>query len=217
MSVSTEDFLKGIYQLKFDHKVKANSSNLAERLGITHAAVTDMARKLSAKGYINYQRYKEITLTDAGKKQALKVIRRHRLWELFLVEVLNIPVGNIHKEAEMLEHHTSDYLADKIDEYLGHPAFDPHGDPIPDVKGVVPESDNLPLTNALPGKLYIIDRIYHTNEKISHFYSQNNLYVGQKFSIEQKSESDKSITLTVDHEQLVVNQTIAGNIFVKET
>jgi len=102
MSISKEDFLKTIYQITFDEKIKVTSSELARRLGISNAAVTDMARKLSDKGLINYIKYKAITLTSKGKKLAVSVIRKHRLWETFLNKVLNIPNHSVHQEAEML-------------------------------------------------------------------------------------------------------------------
>ena len=143
MSVSTENFIKSIYLLKSDYGLKANSSNLSKQLNISHAAVTDMSRKLAIKGWIVYEKYKEITLTPDGEKMALNIIRRHRLWELFLSSVLNIPVTKVHQEAEILEHQTSDFLIDKIDEYLGKPNFDPHGDPIPDFEGKLPKNNNI--------------------------------------------------------------------------
>lgn len=130
-STSVENFLKSIFTLRHDEGEKSSTTNMAMRLGISGPAVTDMAKKLSVKGLVVYAPYKELELTPAGLSLAVKVIRRHRLWEMFLYRVLKMDLGEVHREAEILEHQTSDSLLEKIDDYLGRPKFDPHGDPIP--------------------------------------------------------------------------------------
>ena len=131
MSVSTENFLKAIFHFQ-NEGLEANSSRMAKKLGISNAAVTDMAKKLSRQKLIIYQKYKGLKLTEKGRTLAVSIIRRHRLWELFLHDVLGLSWAEVHDEAEMLEHQTSNFLIEKIDKYLGHPEFDPHGAPIPD-------------------------------------------------------------------------------------
>ncbi len=145
ISISNEDFLKQIYMLKSLGQ-KASTSALSKKLGISNAAVTDMSRKLDQQGYVNYRKYREIELTPNGEKIALGVVRRHRLWELFLNRILDIPWDKVHAEAERLEHHTSDFLIDEIDRFLNFPVVDPHGDPIPDKHGHLAEIEYIRLS-----------------------------------------------------------------------
>lgn len=216
MSVSTENFLKGIYQLKNDLGVKANSSNLAERLDISRAAITDMAKKLADKELVIYKKYREIDLTEKGQKLALSVVRRHRLWETFLDRVLNLAPYEIHQEAELLEHQTSENLMSKIDEYLGHPQFDPHGDPIPDPTGKFPALDFILLVNAEPGKNYIISRIQNQSPEIAGFFEENGISLEKTLFSRSKNLVDKTITVEIDNKILVIQEEFSKCIYVNE-
>jgi DtxR family transcriptional regulator, Mn-dependent transcriptional regulator len=135
MSVSIENFIKAIYKQGIHSVADTRLSTIARLLSISNAAATDMARKLAKKGIVNYVKYKPLSLTEYGLNLALNVIRKHRLWESFLYKTLNLSLHEIHREAELLEHQTSDLLAEKIENYLGFPATDPHGDPIPALNG----------------------------------------------------------------------------------
>lgn len=216
MSVSTENFLKTIYLLKSDYGLKANSSNLSKQLNISKAAITDMARKLSKKGWIVYQKYKEISLTPEGNQMALSIIRRHRLWESFLVNVLNVPVAKVHNEAELLEHQTSDFMTDRLDEFLGNPQFDPHGDPIPDSTGKLPKDNNILLKNAKKGKSYLISRIRHENEEIFEFLTKNNIQINKEIVIDEIFNDGSSIAIIVEDSKIVLGNDLLSNIFIKE-
>jgi len=216
MSVSTENFIKSIYLLKSDYGLKANSSNLSKQLNISHAAVTDMSRKLAIKGWIVYEKYKEITLTPDGEKMALNIIRRHRLWELFLSRVLNIPVTKVHQEAEILEHQTSDFLIDKIDEYLGNPNFDPHGDPIPDIEGKFPENNSISLADVQQGRKYRITRILHQNDSLVDFLMKNGIHLNTEILIEEKFQNNSSIAISLKGNPIILNQESIKSIYVQE-
>lgn len=216
MSVSTENFIKSIYLLQSDYGQKASSSNLAKQLNISHAAVTDMARKLAIKGWIVYQKYKEITLTPEGEKMALNIIRRHRLWELFLTKVLNIPLSKVHEEAEMLEHQTSDFLLEKISQYLGNPDFDPHGDPIPNMEGKLPKNDSISLEDTQMGKIYRITRIRHRNEHLIDFLLKNGLHLNEEIIIEDKFQDNSSIALSLKGKPIILNKESVDSIYVQE-
>lgn len=214
MSVSTEDFLKSIYQLKFDFGKKASSSNLAESLCISNAAVTDMAKKLAAKGLVNYKKYKEIALTRKGKLLALSILRRHRLWESFLSEVLSLSPNEVHKEAEILEHQTSDHLLNKIDEYLGHPEFDPHGDPIPDSKGRLPVSNTIQLMKGSKGSRYTIRRIQYKDKSYQDFFIQNKIDIGSELLIKEIYKEEEAVSVEISNKQIIFNSTFANSIHV---
>ena len=214
MSVSTEDFLKSIYQLKVDYGHKASSSNLAKRLGISHAAVTDMAKKLSSKGLIIYQKYKEISLTPEGKKLALRVVRRHRLWESFLSKVLDISAQEIHQEAEVLEHQSSEFLIDKIDEFLGHPEFDPHGDPIPDARGKLPPMNTILLQKGITGNEYTVSRIQFNTPEVHDFFTRNGIKLGGRIRVREIFKDDGSMSVEVNKKQIILNEKFTQYIHI---
>jgi len=216
MSVSTENFIKSIYLLQSDYGLRASSSNLSKQLNISHAAVTDMSRKLATKGWIVYEKYKEISLTQDGKKMALSIIRRHRLWELFLAQVLNIPLSKVHEEAEILEHQTSDFLLDKIDQYLGNPNFDPHGDPIPGVNGKFPENKNIGLEDTQKGMTYRITRLRHRNDGLIDFLIKNGIQLNEEIKIEDKFQDTDSLAISLKGKPILLNKEAINSIYVQE-
>src|SRR5690606_33049030 len=123
-----------------DHQ-DTKPGNIAKKLGISNAAATDMAKKLAARELLHYEKYQALQLTDKGAKMAINVVRKHRLWEALLFKMFDMSLHEIHREAELLEHQTSDFLAEKISAYLGNPKFDPHGDPIPNADGEITTED----------------------------------------------------------------------------
>lgn len=136
-SFTEENYLKAIYHLSADESKQVNTNQIAAILNTKAASVTDMLKKLSGKNLIDYERYQGVGLTDTGKTIALKIIRKHRLWEYFLVEKLSFGWDEVHDLAEQLEHIPSSELTDRLDEFLGFPKYDPHGDPIPDQSGAI--------------------------------------------------------------------------------
>ncbi|MDX1317419.1 MAG: metal-dependent transcriptional regulator, partial [Xanthomarina gelatinilytica] len=137
MSVAIENFVKAIYKNDNNDSNDTKPGNIAKKLGISNAAATDMAKKLASKNLLQYEKYQSLQLTDEGTKMALNVIRKHRLWEALLFKLFDMSLHEIHRESELLEHATSNFLADRISEYLGNPKFDPHGDPIPNANGEI--------------------------------------------------------------------------------
>jgi len=213
MSVSTDNFLKAIYKIKAEEMESANSTRLAEQLNISNAAVTDMAKSLARKGMVKYRKYKAIELTAEGELRALKIIRKHRLWELFLMRVLDYSWHEVHQDAEMLEHQTSDRLLERLDQYLGQPAFDPHGEPIPDKQGNITESEGLlKLTDCLEGKQYKIVKINPGTDEITLFFKENEVQLGKKLFLRKKYNDIFEILL--EKTKMVIPGSIAGNIYV---
>jgi DtxR family Mn-dependent transcriptional regulator len=159
MSVAIENFVKAIYKNSNNDSNDTKPGNIAKKLGVSNAAATDMAKKLALKELLHYKKYQPLKLTEKGEKMALNVVRKHRLWEAFLFKMFDMSLHDIHREAELLEHETSDFLADKISEFLGHPKFDPHGDPIPNAQGEITTIDtSIALSNTMEGHNYIISR-----------------------------------------------------------
>ncbi len=216
MSVSVENFIKAIYELKVDAQEAATSSKLALKLSISNAAITDMAKKLHIQGLVIYQKYKEIQLTEAGEQMALSVIRRHRLWETFLSQVLSLGWDKVHDEAERLEHETSDFLLGEIDKYLGYPKFDPHGDPIPDSNLNIPIAEaSVSLEECTELGQYKILRVQHHSEEITSFLTRNNLEPGKKIELLENINNNYKV-IVVDTKEIVLTNNIASQIRITQ-
>lgn len=218
MSVSTENFLKNIYVHSTQEGTAVTSGQLAGKLNISSAAVTDMARKLGKKGLLEYKPYQSLVLSDEGRVLALKIIRKHRLWELFLHEVLEMDLLSVHEEAEKLEHNTSDFLMDKISSYLGEPDFDPHGEPIPGREGSLPsESSIIPLVEAEVGKAYTIKKLRYNDSDTSEMYDHFGLHQNKEILVLRVFDFDGSLEIsTKDKSRLMISRQLAECIYCTE-
>jgi DtxR family transcriptional regulator, Mn-dependent transcriptional regulator len=213
-SVSIEDFLKGVFML-ISLDGKASTGRLAQRLSVSNAAITDMSRKLARQELINYEKYRNITLTPTGERMALDIIRRHRLWELFLNKVLNIPWEKVHDEAERLEHHTSEYLIDELEKFLGYPRVDPHGDPIPDREGNFTDSEYECLTNIdSPAKVRLKRIVEHTESTIL-FLNELNIALDQDFYVKEKKSDTGQVMITLNGLDSSIPLDIAAKLYVE--
>jgi DtxR family Mn-dependent transcriptional regulator len=218
MTVSIENFVKAIYLQSTLIEGDTKISTIAALLNISNAATTDMARKLAAKELVQYTKYKPLTLTEAGNKLALNVIRKHRLWESFLYKTLNLSLHEIHREAEHLEHFTSDFLAGKIAKYLGNPSTDPHGDPIPAFNGTIfSDKSQITLSNAGAGHLYEITRLFSSEKDFFDFCHSNNISVGSKIWIEKQYASSKMTEIKVNRDKILLTNEFTNIIYVKPT
>ena len=217
MSVAIENFVKAIYQHKRLNTSNTKPGTIAKKLGITNAAATDMAKKLATKNILDYKKYQELKLTDTGNAMALKVIRKHRIWESLLFKILDLSLHEIHREAELLEHQTSDFLAEKIHEYLGYPKFDPHGDPIPDVNGTISTVDNLiTLSKAAEDKNYQISRLQSDDKDFFDFCTSNGLTNGAYIKVEKQFKKTNMTQIVVNHTKLLLNKEFTTIIYVQE-
>ncbi|MFA3782539.1 metal-dependent transcriptional regulator [Melioribacteraceae bacterium 4301-Me] len=215
-TISKENYLKAIYQ-SIALGETATTSKLSRELNVSDAAISDMAKKLSKEGLISYEKYKGVVLTKEGQKIALKVIRRHRLWELFLTKVLGIPWGEVHNEAERLEHHSSEELINKIDEYLGYPTFDPHGDPIPKSNGDLPSMPKFfPLTKTKVGTTYKVVRVDDKNTELIKYFSKIGLAINGKIKILERLSFDNSINIEMNNKFFTFSEKVASSIYVNE-
>lgn len=218
MSVAVENFVKAIYK---NGKLENNDTkpgNIAKELGISNAAATDMAKKLASKDLLNYEKYQELKLTDKGTKMALNVIRKHRLWEALLFKLFDMSLHDIHREAELLEHQTSDLLANKISEYLGHPKFDPHGDPIPNSEGEITTTDtSIPLSNGTEGKTYIISRLMSDDKEFFDFCAQNGIKYGNTVTVSKQFQTNKMTQIIVNNSTIILNDNFTSIIYINES
>ena len=213
-STSVENFLKNVFTLRNDEGEKASTSNLSARLGISGPAITDMARKLASKGLIRYEPYKELELTEKGKEIAITVLRRHRLWEMFLHRVLKMDLSEVHSDAERLEHQTSDRLLARIDDFLGNPKFDPHGDPIPTADGTIHRHINVLKMNQLKeGDNAIIVRLIYADEEIERIYNYYDLQTDKQLVVKKIFALDKSMEIEIDGQNILLAPAIQQRIF----
>ncbi len=217
MSVATENFIKAIYQLDLAHSEDSKPGNIAKKLNITNAAATDMAKKLASKGFLKYEKYKKLELTEEGNKVAMNIVRKHRLWESLLFQLFDMDYHDIHREAELLEHETSDFLANKISEYLGHPKYDPHGDPIPNEDGIITTEDNsVVMAIAEEGKEYTISRLISDDKEFFDFCVANKLINGSKIKIEKQFSKTNMTQVVIENNTLLLNQEFTNIIYVNE-
>ncbi|WP_298532527.1 metal-dependent transcriptional regulator [uncultured Algibacter sp.] len=217
MSTAIENFVKAIYKNGKRDNNDTKPGNIAKELGISNAAATDMAKKLSAKDLLHYKKYQELKLTDKGTKMALNVVRKHRLWEALLFKLFDLSLHDIHKEAELLEHQTSDLLANKISAYLGHPKFDPHGDPIPNEHGEITTIDtSIALSQAEEGKTYIISRLMSDDKEFFEFCALNELKYSNTVFVSKQFSNNKMTQILVKNNTILLNQDFSSIIYVNE-
>lgn len=215
-TVSIENYIKTIYQSR-DSFDKISTSEMADKLDVSNAAVSDMAKKLSSSGLISYKKYEGIELTEKGLKLAMQVIRRHRLWELFLTRVLGLSWSEVHQEAERLEHHSSDSLVNKIEEYLEYPTVDPHGDPIPDREGNMPKLPEFTkLIECRAGQMYKVIRVHDKDTELMNYLSRIGVTLNKKIKVTQKLSFDNSVIIRVDGSEHILSEKISEHIFVVE-
>jgi len=214
--ISKENYLKAIFNQSFELENNASTSKIANHLSITSSAISDMAKKLSKEGLVKYQKYKGIMLTPHGEKAALKIIRRHRLWELFLIKVLALDWSEVHDEAEKLEHYSSDFLINRIDEFLGFPEFDPHGHPIPKKNGLMPEiADVIPLADAEENNQYEFVRVNDRDSGLISYLMKIGLVLNTKLKIVDRINYDRSILVKINNRNLTLSKKVTENIFVR--
>jgi DtxR family Mn-dependent transcriptional regulator len=218
MSTAIENFVKAIYKNGKRDNNDTKPGNIAKELGISNAAATDMAKKLAVKDILHYKKYQELQLTEKGTKMALNVVRKHRLWEALLFKLFDLSLHDIHREAELLEHQTSDLLANKISEYLGNPKFDPHGDPIPNAEGEITTVDtSIALSNTKEGQSYIISRLMSDDKEFFDFCTQNGLKYGNTILVSKQFSNNKMTQILVNNNNILLNQDFTSIIYVNET
>jgi DtxR family transcriptional regulator, Mn-dependent transcriptional regulator len=211
---SEENYLKAVYHLQVDENMVTTNA-LAQRLNTRPASVTDMMKKLDAKKLLNYTPYYGFHLTDQGKKAALNIIRRHRLWEVFLAQKLGFSWEEVHSLAEELEHVSSKKLIDKLDVYLGHPDFDPHGDPIPDSRGRIKSENKIALDQLPLHQMVTVSRVANQSAEMLELLAHKNIRIGTKLEVKKVFPFDNSYELRLKPNSLVtVSEQLAKNIFV---
>ena len=208
-----EDYLKAIYELELAGGA-ASTNDIAQRLSFAPASVTGMIRRLAEHGLLAYERYRGVTLTSAGRKVALRTLRRHRIIESYLVETLGYRWDNVHDEAERLEHAASEELIDKMAAAIGEPVVDPHGAPIPTREGVVDETQYCSLADLGPGHRVGVVRVSDDDPEVLRYLASIGIMPGVTIAVLACEPFDGPITLSIASERISIGAPLAAKVMV---
>lgn len=209
-----ENYLKAIYKLSHTGIDWVNTNAIAEKLSTKASSVTDMIKRLAEKGLVNYKPYKGATLTPLGQSIAVGTIRKHRLWEVFLVEKLDFKWDEVHEIAEELEHINSDELILRLEKFLSYPKFDPHGDPIPDRNGKVQNHKDQVLADLGLGEEAMIVGVKEHASSFLQYLEKNNLLLGTKVKVLNQFEFDHSMVIEANGVEKTVSHQVSKNLYV---
>jgi len=215
MTKSEENYLKTIFHLSGNEDSGVSTNSIATAMESKPSSVTDMIQKLADKNLVVYKKYQGVSLTEEGKKMAINVVRKHRLWEFFLVEKLNFSWDEVHYIAEQLEHINSEKLIDRLDEFLDFPTEDPHGDPIPNQKGELPKLKRKLLSDAPLHKNLVCVGVKDTSSEFLQYLDKKKIGLGTILQIKEKENFDNSMKLLVENSEIIISQMVSNNIFVK--
>ena len=215
LSATEENYIKSVFHLQNGDSL-VSTNDLSAALRTTPASVTDMLKKLTAKQILIYEKYRGVKLNAKGQLLALGIIRKHRLWEYFLVNILHFGWDEVHAIAEELEHISSKKLVEQLDNFLGNPKFDPHGDPIPDIHGVMIEQEQLKLENISVGILLEVSGVGSQSTELLEILKHHQIAIGSRFMIKRKFSFDQSFEIALNNRELLtISQQLAQALLVK--
>ena len=215
ITLSEENYLKAIYHLERQIGGTVSTNAIAEKMDTKASSVTDMSKKLADKDYVIYKKYQGVSLTDNGHKIAANVVRKHRLWEVFLVEKLNFSWDEVHDIAEQLEHIQSFKLIQQLDAFLGYPKTDPHGDPIPDEDGNFDNIEKRLLSSLKAGEFGICVGVDDSSSEFLKYLDKNKISLGKRIEVVSHEPFDGSLTIKVASKQLSISHKISTNIYIQ--
>jgi len=216
MTLAEEDYIKIIYQLETQQTGRILTNDIARKLNTKASSVTDMLKRLEKKGFIHYQKYQGVSLNEQGRAEAIKLVRKHRLWETFLVKTLEFGWEEVHDIAEQLEHIQSDELVERLSHFLGNPAFDPHGEPIPMEKGKVWETKSQKLSEVPSGTQYILDAVAHPTDSFLIYLNKIPLQIGTVFLLKNTEPFDHSAEIEVEGQSYFLSKETTQNLKVRK-
>ncbi len=218
LTIAEENYLKAIYHLSEGGKKSVSTNDIAGEIQTKPASVSDMLRRLSEKQVIEYRKYYGLQITESGKQLALQTIRKHRLWEVFLVDKLQFAWDEVHEVAEQLEHIQSPRLIQRLDAFLNYPKFDPHGDPIPDEYGDVRSRPRIPLNEMNIDQVGQIVAVKDSSAAFLRYLDKVGAYIGARIKVLDKVEFDGSVEILVDQKKtLFMSKDVASNILVVQS
>lgn len=215
VTFSEENYLKAIFHLSKHGSVSVSTNAIAKKMDTKASSVTDMIKKLAEKDLVNYKKYQGVDLTERGRLTATSVIRKHRLWEVFLVSKLNFSWDEVHEVAEQLEHIKSEKLIDQLDAFLDFPTEDPHGDPIPDKDGNIKKTDKVLLSQVEEQENCICVGVKDSSANFLKYLDKNKIALGTSMLVISKESFDESMTLNISGDVLTISKEVSNNLFVK--
>jgi DtxR family Mn-dependent transcriptional regulator len=214
-SQTEEKYLKVIFTLQQGNDEPVNTNQIAEKLSTKASSVTDMIKKLSVKKLLSYQPYQGVQLTDEGRSVAVKILRKHRLWEFFLVKKLYYKWDEVHEIAEQLEHIKSDSLIEKLDYFLGLPKFDPHGDPIPDKDGNLIMDNLISLQEMNIGEKGTLKGLKDSSDDFLKYLDRKNMVLDDQIEVVEIEKLDRSVLIKTNWESFYISEQVANNLLIK--
>ena len=217
LSFTEENYLKSIYRLAQDTDGQVNTNAIADNMNTRAASVTDMIKRLASKSMVEYKPYHGVSITDKGTQRALAIIRKHRLWETFLVEKLNFNWDEVHEVAEQLEHIQSALLISRLDEYLGYPTVDPHGDPIPQQDGTIQKISRIQLVELPTGKKARLVSVGDSSKEFLQYLDKTGISIGADIEVIDRVAYDNSLERRVnDSAPLFISNIVGENLWVQQ-
>ncbi len=214
VTLSEENYLKAIYQLGKQGKVAVSTNAIAEKIDSKASSVTDMIKKLAEKNLANYVKYQGVSLTKKGRLAAALVIRKHRLWEVFLVNKLNFSWDEVHEIAEQLEHIKSLKLVNELDAFLEYPTHDPHGDPIPDKDGNYSPIKSVNILDIDTGKEGVLSFVKDSTDVFLKYLNKNKLALGDTIKVLEYEPFDNSLTIETKTQKMIISNEVAQNLYL---
>lgn len=214
LSQTEENYIKSIYHLSSGKTNSASTNALAEALNTKPASVSDMLKKLANKDLIDYEKYKGVTLTKIGLKEALKIVRKHRLWEVFLVDKLDFSWDEVHDIAEQLEHIQSTVLTNRLDKFLGYPKSDPHGDPIPSSEGEIISKNKSSLLELEKNTIAVVVGVKDSASSFLKYLNKIGISLGTELTVLEQIEYDQSLEIEIEAKKQIISKEVAKNIYV---
>ena len=216
LSIIIENYLKSIFHLTQNENNRITTTELAKYMNVKSASITDMMQRLEGMDLVDYKKYQGVILTNLGRKRAIDLVRKHRLWEVFLVEKLQFNWSEVHIVAEQLEHIHSDKLIDKVENFLGNPKWDPHGDPIPDKEGTMETREQFPLAELLKGESATILGVSLDDENFLKFLEESELTIGKKILVNTAFSFDDSVQILANNQLINLSKKVAQHILVRK-
>lgn len=214
VTLSEENYLKAIYHLGKQGNEAVSTNAIAEHMDTKASSVTDMVKKLAEKDLANYKKYQGVSLTKLGRMTAASVVRKHRLWEVFLVEKLNFSWDEVHDVAEQLEHIKSEKLINELDSFLEFPTHDPHGDPIPDKHGSLVNNTSVSILEIGLGVEGTLTHVKDSSEIFLKYLDKNNLALGDRIRVIDIEPFDSSVKIETKTKQIIISKHVAENLFL---
>ncbi len=215
ITLSEENYLKAIWAISLNNEAKASTNAIADEISTSAASVSDMLKKLQDKELIKYEKYQGVELSEKGNNLATSIIRKHRLWETFLVKKMNFNWGEVHDIAEQLEHIQSPELVDRLDSFLGFPKFDPHGEPIPTREGKIPAINTIPLSQLELGTQGKIIGVTIDEKSFLDYLTKLDISIGSKIKILEKNDFDQSLEIKIDDTNQHISNNVAEHLLIK--